>query len=86
MKLVWMAQGWNDYIYWQENDIKILRRINQLIRDTLRSPFSGIGKPKRLKRNRAGWWSRRINDEHRFVYRVEDDMLIISQCRFHYDD
>ncbi|MFT3990959.1 MAG: Txe/YoeB family addiction module toxin [Luteolibacter sp.] len=85
MRLMWLPGGWEDYLYWQETDRKTLARVNELIRDTLRSPFSGIGKPEPLKSNLRGWWSRRISQEHRLVYRVENDALVIMQCRFHYD-
>ena len=81
---MWLPGGWTDYLYWQDTDRDILRKINELIRDTLRNPFSGIGKPEPLKGNLKGWWSRRITQEHRLVYRVESDILIIMQCRFHY--
>ena len=73
------------YLYWQETDVKIVSRINELIRDTMRSPFQGIGKPEPLKGKLAGWWSRRINKEHRLIFKIEKDMLIILQCRYHYD-
>jgi len=85
MDLVWQTNAWEDYLYWQQTDTKILQRINALIKDTLRSPFKGIGKPEPLKGNFAGCWSRRINDEHRLVYAVRDNRLHILQCRFHYD-
>ncbi len=85
MRLMWLPGGWEDYLYWQQQDRKTLKRINELIRDTLRTPFSGIGKPEPLKGNLSGWWSRRISQEHRLVYRVEGKMLVILQCRFHYD-
>jgi toxin YoeB len=84
MRLMWLPGGWADYIYWQNADRHILRKINELIRDALRSPFSGTGKPEPLKGNLKGWWSRRITQEHRLVYRVEGDILIIMQCPFHY--
>ncbi|NJM38406.1 MAG: Txe/YoeB family addiction module toxin [Akkermansiaceae bacterium] len=86
MRLTWLANGWKDYLFWQENDRKILQRVNELIRDTLRNSFIGIGKPEPLKNNLKGWWSRRITQEHRLIYRVEGDNLLIMQCRFHYDD
>ncbi len=82
---MWLPGGWEDYLYWQQEDKKILARINELIRDTMRNPFVGIGKPEPLKSNLKGWWSRRITQEHRLVYCVEDKVLIIMQCRFHYD-
>ncbi len=81
----WHEQAWEDYLYWQSNDKQILKRINALIKDILRNPFSGIGKPEPLKHQWSGFWSRRINDEHRFVYTIQDGQLIIAQCRYHYD-
>ena len=86
MRLTWLPNGWNDYLYWQENDRKILQRVNELIRDALRNPFTGIGKPELLRNNLKGWWSRRVTQEHRFIYRVDGESLLIMQCRFHYDD
>ncbi len=83
---MWLPGGWGEYFYWQEHDRKVLARVNEVIRDTLRNPFSGIGKPEPLKGNLKGWWSRRITQEHRLVYRVEGEILVIMQCRFHYDD
>ena len=85
MELVWQTNAWEDYIYWQGTDKKTLQRINELIKDTLRSPFKGIGKPELLKGNFSGCWSRRINDEHRLAYAARDKRLHILQCRFHYD-
>jgi toxin YoeB len=84
MDLVWQTNAWEDYLYWQEQDKKILQRINELIKDTLRSPFKGFGKPEPLKGDLSGFWSRRITDEHRLVYAVKDKSLHIIQCRFHY--
>ena len=85
MRLTWLPGGWGDYLPWQETDRKILARVNELIRDTLRNPFAGIGKPEPLKGNLRGWWSRRITQEHRLVYRVDGDAVVILQCRFHSD-
>ena len=85
MRLTWLPGGWAEYLYWQEHDRKVLARVSEVIRDTLRSPLSGIGKPEPLKGNLKGWWSRRITQEHRLVYRVDGQTLIIMQCRFHYD-
>jgi toxin YoeB len=82
---MWLPNGWKDYLFWQEHDRKILQRVNELIRDTLRNPFSGIGKPEPLTNHLKTWWSRRITQEHRLVYKVEKDTLVIMQCRFHYD-
>lgn len=79
-------QGWADYLYWQENDKSRLKRINQLIRDIQRDPFDGIGKPEPLRHNLAGVWSRRIDEEHRLVYAVDKENIVILQCRYHYSD
>lgn len=83
---MWLEGAWEDYLYWQQHDRKVLARVNELIRDAKRNHFSGIGKPEPLKGNLRGWWSRRVTREHRLVYRVENKMLIVMQCRFHYDD
>ncbi|WP_035606333.1 Txe/YoeB family addiction module toxin [Haloferula sp. BvORR071] len=85
MRLMWLPTGWEDYLHWQATDRKILQRLNEVIRDSLRTPFEGIGKPEPLKGNLKGWWSRRITQEHRLVYRVDGDVLIIMHCRFHYE-
>ena len=88
MKLVFSESAWADYLYWQEADRAILARVNELIRDTRRGPFTGIGKPEPLVGNLKGWWSRRITREHRLVYRVsgsgDSQSLEIAACRFHY--
>jgi toxin YoeB len=84
VKLIFSEHAWEDYLYWQRTDRKLLKRINLLVRDTLRSPFDGIGKPEPLKHGLAGYWSRRINDEHRLVYKVEGDCVFFAQCRYHY--
>ncbi len=84
MKLIFSENAWADYLYWQKNDKKIVRRINELIKDISRSPFEGIGKPEALKHALSGYWSRRITDEHRIVYRVEKDSILIAQLRYHY--
>lgn len=84
MKLVFSELAWEDYLYWQKQDRKLVERINKLIEATAREPFTGIGKPEPLKHAFAGFWSRRINDEHRMVYRVTGDRLEIAQLRFHY--
>ena len=84
MKLVFAEKAWEDYLYWQKTDKKILKRINTLIKDITREPFEGIGKPEPLKHALSGYWSRRINDEHRIVYKVQDDSLLIAQLRYHY--
>ena len=81
----WAVDAWEDYLYWQTQYKKILKRINQLVKDISRNPFEGIGKPEPLKENLAGFWSRRIDEEHRLVYMVEDDKVLIFSCRGHYD-
>jgi toxin YoeB len=83
-KLAWTDAAWSDYLYWQEQDRKTLKRINKLIEAALRMPFEGIGKPEPLKENLAGFWSRRIDDTHRLLYAVENDYLTIIACRYHY--
>lgn len=84
MQKLWTEIGWDDYLYWQTQDKKTLKRVNQLIRDAERNPFEGIGKPEPLKGDLSGWWSRRIDDVNRLVYKVENDKLIIARCRTHY--
>ncbi len=85
MELVWQTNAWEDYCYWQKQDKKILERVNELIKDCLRSPFKGIGKPEPLKGNYAVCWSRRITQEHRLIYKINERRLHILQCRYHYD-
>ena len=84
MRLVWDRAGWEDYVHWQISDRRILKRINTLIDACLRDPFDGIGKPEQLKYGAPGAWSRRITDEHRLVYLVDREDLIILQARYHY--
>ncbi|MFK7909913.1 MAG: Txe/YoeB family addiction module toxin [Akkermansiaceae bacterium] len=84
MELAWLPRGWEYYLYWHKTDKKTLKRINLLIKDALRYPFEGIGKPEPLKANLSGWWSRRITGEHRLVYRVHENRLVIMMCRYHY--
>lgn len=84
MKLVFSEHAWDDYLFWQRADKKILQRINQLIKDIQRSPFEGIGKPEPLKHTLSGYWSRRITDEHRLVYKIGSEELFIAQLRYHY--
>ena len=85
MKKIWSDSAWDDYLYWQKENKKILKKLNQLIRDIERNPFEGIGKPEPLKANLSGWWSRRIDDTHRIVYRIVDNNLEIAQCKEHYE-
>lgn len=82
--LSWTDESWNDYVYWQTQDKKTLKRINKLITDVKRSPFEGIGKPESLKENLSGFWSRRIDDTNRLVYAVDDSAITIISCRYHY--
>ena len=84
MKPIFSEHAWNDYLHWQKTDRKIQKRINRLIKEVQRSPFEGIGKPEPLKHALSGYWSRRINDEHRFVYKVSNDSVLIAQLRYHY--
>ena len=84
-RVAWTAEAWADYVYWQGQDRKTLKRINRLIQDTERSPLEGIGKPEPLKENLAGFWSRRMDDTNRLVYTVDDAQLTIISCRYHYE-
>lgn len=84
MNIQFHPEAWEDYLYWLKTDKKVLKRINDLIKDIQRQPFDGLGKPEPLKHEFRGYWSRRITEEHRLVYRVEDDVIYIQQCRFHY--
>lgn len=84
MNVLFTDHGWDDYLYWQKTDRKVLGKINELIKDIMRSPASGIGKPEYLKNDLSGWLSRRINLEHRLIYKIEHRSIIIAQCRFHY--
>ena len=84
-RIVWTSAAWQDYVYWQGQDKKTLKRINTLIQETVREPFTGIGKPEPLRENLSGFWSRRIDDTHRLVYTVENENLAIITCRYHYD-
>ena len=85
MKYIFIDESWEDYLYWQKTDKKTLKRINNLIKDIARNPFDGIGKPEPLKYKYSGFWSRRIDGEHRLIYRVRDNEIHIAKCRFHYD-
>lgn len=84
MRLIFSELAWEDYLYWQRTDRKILQRINKLIEEVIRSPFEGIGRPEPLKHGLSGYWSRRITDEHRFVYKLVEGSLFIAQLRYHY--
>ena len=84
MKLIFSEHAWDDYQYWLATDRQMLKRINRLIQEIIREPFSGSGKPEPLKHGLSGYWSRRINDEHRIVYRVSEDVVLIAQLRYHY--
>ena len=84
MKLVFSEQAWEDYLYWQKIDTKLVQRINDPIKEFVRTSHTGMGKPEPLKRALSGYWSRRINDEHRLVYKVVDDSVLIAQLRYHY--
>lgn len=84
MKLTWSTSSWEDYLYWQKIDKKVLKRINELIKSCTRTPFEGIGKPEALKGDLQGWWSRRITSEHWLVYKYENEALLIAACRYHY--
>nr|WP_313974198.1 Txe/YoeB family addiction module toxin [uncultured Psychrobacter sp.] len=83
-QLAWTNEAWKDYLYWQSQDKKTLKRINKLITECMRTPFEGIGKPEPLKENLSGFWSRRIDDANRLVYAVDDSYLTIISCRYHY--
>jgi toxin YoeB len=85
MKYIFVDESWEDYQYWIRTDKKILARINDLIKDISRNPYTGIGKPEPLKYKYKGYWSRRITDEHRLIYQVKNDEIFILKCRFHYD-
>jgi len=84
VKLIFAEKAWEDYLYWQKTDKKMLNRINTLIKDIKRKPFEGIGKPEPLKHALSGYWSRRINDEHRIVYKIYQDSVLLAQLRYHY--
>ncbi len=85
MKYIFVDESWQDYLYWQQTDKKILKKINDLIRDISKTPYVGLGKPEPLKYKYAGFWSRRIDLEHRLIYKVVNNEIWIAKCRFHYD-
>lgn len=84
MNKLFSDESWNDYLYWQATDKKMIKRINELLKDISKTPFSGVGKPEALKFNLSGYWSRRINSEHRLIYKIENNCIIILSCRYHY--
>ncbi len=85
MKYIFVDESWEDYLYWRRTDKKILKRINKLLKDIARNPYSGFGKPEPLKYKYKGFWSRRITDEHRLIYKYHEGKILIAKCRFHYD-
>ena len=85
MRYLFVDESWEDYLYWQKTDKNVLKRINLLLKDISRNPFAGIGKPEPLKHNYRGYWSRRITDEHRLIYKIDKDEIQVIKCRFHYD-
>jgi toxin YoeB len=86
MKFVFVEESWEDYLYWQKTDTKKLKKINELLKDIARNSYTGIGKPEPLRFKYSGFWSRRIDEENRLIYRVIDDEIHIAKCRFHYDE
>jgi toxin YoeB len=85
VKYIFVDESWDDYLYWQKTDKRMLARINNLLRDIKRQPFAGMGKPEPLKHKYRGYWSRRIDGEHRLIYKIKVDEILIAKCRFHYD-
>jgi len=85
MKYIFVDESWEDYLYWQKTNLKIAIKINALLKDIARNPYSGLGKPEPLKYKYKGFWSRRIDGEHRLIYQVKGDEILIAKCRFHYD-
>lgn len=85
MRIVWASEAWDDYVWWQGEDKKTVKRINKLIKDVERHGYTGIGKPEPLKHEFSGWWSRRIDDTNRLVYRIVNDAIEIMLCRYHYE-
>lgn len=86
MKYIFVDESWEDYLYWQTTDKKMLKRINDLLKDIARNPYNGIGKPEPLKHKYQGYWSRRINEKHRLIYKIREDEIWIAKCRFNYDE
>lgn len=84
MKLTWSEEAWEDYLYWQDADKRMVKKINALIKDVLSTPFEGKGKPEPLKHNLSGFWSRRFTEEHRLVYAIAEGAILIAACRYHY--
>ena len=85
MIYIFVDESWEDYLYWQKSDKKILSKVNDLLKDISRTPFSGLGKPEHLKHKYRGYWSRRIDGEHRLIYKVKENEILVAKCRFHYD-
>lgn len=85
MKITFSDQAWEDYVYWQQIDKNLVKKINKLIKEIKRTPFEGTGKPEPLKYNLAGFWSRRITEEHRLIYEISEDSILVASCRYHYD-
>jgi len=85
MKYIFVDESWEDYLYWQQTNKKYVKKINDLLKSISREPYSGIGKPEALRHNYQGYWSRKIDDEHRLIYKVKEDEIHIVKCRFHYD-
>ena len=85
MRYIFVDESWEDYLYWQITNKKYVRKINDLLKDISRTPFTGLGKPEPLKHKYKGFWSRRIDNEHRLIYAVRDDEIWIAKCRYHYD-
>lgn len=85
MKYIFVDESWDDYLYWQKTNQKYVKKIHELLKDISRQPYSGIGKSEQLKFQYAGYWSRRIDGEHRLIYKIKDDEILIAKCRFHYD-
>lgn len=85
MRIIWSESAWDDYLYWQANDKKMVNKINKLIKEIKRTPFAGTGKPEPLKFHWAGYWSRRVSQSDRLVYKVTKESILVAQCRFHYE-